>query len=115
MARWVRAAAVADVVPGQVTAVTVEGKRLALCHLPASADRRGQAGAAEAWYAVDDLCTHDDGPLTEGTLEGGQLECPRHGARFDVRTGEAKCLPAVVPIASYPVKVEGGDVLVNVG
>ena len=112
---WVKVASVTDVAAGQVKAVTVAGKQLALCHLPASGDRRGQAGAAGAWYAVDDLCTHDNGPLAEGTLDGLQLECPRHGARFDVRTGQVKCFPAVIPITSYPVKVEGHDVLVDVG
>lgn len=103
MAQWVKVAVITDVPAGQVKAVEVNGKRLALCH------------AADAWYAVDDLCTHDDGPLAEGTLDGMELECPRHGARFDVRSGAVKCLPAVIPITSYPVKVEGNDVLVNVG
>ena len=100
---WVKAASITDVADGQVKAVAVAGKQLALCH------------AAGAWYAVDDLCTHDNGPLAEGTLDGLQLECPRHGARFDVRTGEVKCFPAVIPIKSYPVKVEGHDVLVSIG
>ena len=100
---WVKAASIADVATGQVKAVEVSGKRLALCH------------AAGAWYAVDDLCTHDNGPLAEGTFDGLQIECPRHGARFDVRTGQVKCFPAVIPITSYPVKVEGSDVLVDVG
>ena len=100
---WAKAASITDVVAGQVKAVTVAGKQLALCH------------AGDAFYAVDDLCTHDNGPLAEGTLDGLQLECPRHGARFDVQTGQVKCFPAVIPIKSYPVKVEGSDVLVDVG
>ena len=100
---WVKAASITDVAPGQVKAVVAHGKRLALCH------------AGDTFYAVDDLCTHDDGPLAEGTLDGLQIECPRHGARFDLRTGEVKCLPAIIPIKSYPVKVEGHDVLVDVG
>ena len=100
---WVKVAFVTDVAAGQVKAVTVAGKRLAFCH------------AGDVFYAVDDLCTHDNGPLAEGTLDGLQLECPRHGARFDVRTGEVKCLPAVIPIKSYPVKVEEKNVLVNIG
>ena len=100
---WVKVAVVDDVVPGQVKAVAAQGKRLALCH------------AGDAFYAVDDLCTHDNGPLAEGALDGLQIECPRHGARFDVHTGQVKCFPAVIPITSYPVKVEGSDVLVDVG
>ena len=49
------------------------------------------------FYCVADLCTHDDGPLGDGALQGCEVECPRHGARFDVRTGAALCLPAVQP------------------
>ena len=56
------------------------------------------------WYAIADLCTHDQGPLGEGELEGFEIECPRHGARFDVRTGKALLLPAVVDIPAYPVR-----------
>jgi len=65
------------------------------------------------FYCIADLCTHDDGPLEEGTLEGYEVECPRHGARFDVRTGAALCLPAVTPVPSYEVKVEDGRIYVR--
>lgn len=64
-------------------------------------------------YCIADLCTHDGGPLEEGVLEGCEIECPRHGARFDVRTGEAKRLPAVVGVPTYQVKVEGDEVYVE--
>ena len=99
--RWVKAARVCDVQAGQVRAIDVAGRRLALCRV------------GEEFYAVDNVCTHDDGPLADGTLEDHQIECPRHGARFDVRTGGVKCLPAVLPIQSYPVKIEGPDVWVQ--
>jgi 3-phenylpropionate/trans-cinnamate dioxygenase ferredoxin component len=66
-----------------------------------------------ALYAVEDLCTHDDGPLGEGILEGYEVECPRHGARFDVRTGAVCRMPAAVPVSTYPLKVENGHVLVE--
>lgn len=56
-------------------------------------------------YAIDDVCSHDDGPLGDGDLEGYEIICPRHGARFDIRTGKALALPAVVAIAAYPVRV----------
>jgi len=72
------------------------------------------AGSRRASYAVQDLCTHDDGPLGEGTLVDGQIQCPRHGARFDVKTGAVGRMPAIVPIRVYPVKVEGEDVLVQI-
>jgi 3-phenylpropionate/trans-cinnamate dioxygenase ferredoxin subunit len=57
------------------------------------------------FYAIEDRCTHDDGPLAEGDLLGCHVECPRHGARFDAETGKALTLPAVRPVASYPVRV----------
>jgi 3-phenylpropionate/trans-cinnamate dioxygenase ferredoxin subunit len=66
-----------------------------------------------AFYALDDCCTHDGGPLGEGRLEGFNIICPRHGARFDVRSGRALTMPAVSAAASHQVKVDGGDVLVK--
>lgn len=57
------------------------------------------------YYAIGDICTHDNGPLHEGELDGCEVICPRHGARFDIRTGRALTLPAVVDIPSYPVRV----------
>jgi 3-phenylpropionate/trans-cinnamate dioxygenase ferredoxin subunit len=65
------------------------------------------------FYAVEDVCSHDGQPLTEGKLEGFAVECPRHGARFDVRTGRPLCMPAVEPIETFEVKVVGDDVLLR--
>lgn len=59
-------------------------------------------------YAISDMCTHDEGPLGEGELDGFQLICPRHGARFDVRDGRALTLPAAQDTLSYPVRVVDG-------
>ena len=56
-------------------------------------------------FAIADACSHDDGPLGDGDLEGNEIICPRHGARFDIRTGKALSLPAVVAIPVYPVRV----------
>lgn len=64
-------------------------------------------------FAFADVCTHDDGPVAEGELDEYIIECPRHGAKFDIRTGKVKQLPAVVPIPVYGVKVEGDTVLVS--
>jgi 3-phenylpropionate/trans-cinnamate dioxygenase ferredoxin subunit len=64
------------------------------------------------FYCIADICTHDDGPLSEGELVGFEIECPRHGALFDIRTGAAVTLPATVPTPIYSVKVEGRDILV---
>lgn len=88
---------------GAFQAVTVQGKSLLICHT-----------TDDAFYAVDNTCTHDDGSLADGLLEGTSIECPRHGARFDVTTGKVLCLPAAVGITSYPVKVDGDDVKVKV-
>lgn len=61
-------------------------------------------------YAVEDTCTHDGGDLAGGDVHGFEVECPRHGARFDVRTGKPTCPPAYEPIACFPVKEEGGRI-----
>ena len=67
-------------------------------------------------YALEDRCSHDDGPLVEGDWEPdeGVVVCPRHGARFDIRTGRPLSLPAVFPVETYPVRVEDGIVKVTV-
>jgi 3-phenylpropionate/trans-cinnamate dioxygenase ferredoxin component len=65
------------------------------------------------YFAFADVCTHDDGPVAEGELDDYIIECPRHGAKFDIRTGKVRQLPAVVPIPIYAVKVEGDAVLVS--
>lgn len=60
---------------------------------------------AGIYFAIQDVCSHDDGPLGEGELDGYEVICPRHGARFDVRSGKALSLPAVVDIPAYPVRI----------
>lgn len=87
---------------GQVRVFSVDGFDVALCNVD------GQ------FYAIDDVCTHDGGPLGEGTLIGDQVECPRHGARFDVKTGRVRALPAVLPVRTYEVQVDGDDIKVRV-
>lgn len=65
------------------------------------------------YYAVEDVCTHDGGILTGGPVEGDQIVCPRHGARFSIRTGEVLAPPAFEPIATFPVRVSDGEVQVR--
>ena len=65
------------------------------------------------YYAIEDTCTHDGGPLGQGRLDGCELICPRHGARFDVRTGAATRMPAIEPVPTYEVRVTDGDILVE--
>jgi 3-phenylpropionate/trans-cinnamate dioxygenase ferredoxin component len=98
-----RVASGADVAPGSVRVFQAGDRSIALCNLDGS------------FYAVDNLCTHDNGPLGEGTLYNGTVECPRHGARFDVQTGAVKALPAVRPVRTYPVQIDGDEVSVDVG
>ena len=69
---------------------------------------------AGEFFAIGDVCTHDDGPLGDGDLEGHHIVCPRHGAEFDVRTGKAVSMPAVVDIPAYPVQVRDGVIFVGV-
>ena len=99
---FVTAARAGEIPAGQFKPVQVDGKRLLICH------------TADGFHAIDDTCTHDDGPLADGWLEGRAIECPRHGARFDVATGKVLCLPAAVPINAYEVRVQGDAVQVNV-
>lgn len=63
---------------------------------------------AGQFFAIGDLCSHDEGPLGDGLLEGNHIVCPRHGAEFDVRSGKALSMPAVVDIPAYPVRVRDG-------
>jgi len=90
-----------DVPPGDRLMVEVDGEPIAIFNVS------GQ------FYAIGDVCTHDDGPLGDGELDGYQLICPRHGARFDVRSGKALTLPAVVDTPWYPVRVQDGWVEVG--
>jgi 3-phenylpropionate/trans-cinnamate dioxygenase ferredoxin subunit len=64
-------------------------------------------------YAIGDVCSHDNGPVGDGEIEDTEIICPRHGARFDIRTGKATSLPAVVDIPSYPVRVV--DEMIEIG
>ena len=64
-------------------------------------------------YAFENLCTHDDGPLDQGELDGFEIECPRHLARFDVRTGDVKRGPAFLPVETFPVRQSGDEIEVD--
>jgi 3-phenylpropionate/trans-cinnamate dioxygenase ferredoxin subunit len=65
-------------------------------------------------YAIEDMCTHDGGPLVEGTVVNGcEVKCPRHGARFDIRTGAALSFPAFEPTRTFAVRIEGNQVWVE--
>ena len=96
-----RLSGAAKAAPGSATSYNVDGVDVASCNVSGSC------------YAIEDVCTHDGGPLDQGTLEDEHVVCPRHGATFDVRTGDARTLPAVVPLMTFEVNVEGDDVYVD--
>ncbi len=95
-------AKVSDIPEGTAQRVVVDGTEVLLCN------------AEGTIYAVEDVCTHDGAPLDQGELEGDRIICPRHGATFDVRTGTALTLPAVMPLPTYTVRIEGDDIYVDV-
>jgi 3-phenylpropionate/trans-cinnamate dioxygenase ferredoxin subunit len=101
MSEFVRVANVADVPdPGRML-VEIDDRMIALFQV------------AGHFYAIDDVCTHDGGPLAEGKLEGFAIACPRHGARFDIRDGRVLSMPATQPTVAHEVKVEGDGVFVR--
>ena len=103
MSALVRACAVGDVAPGSALAVEVDGTEVAIVH------------AEGRFYAIADECSHAAVPLSEGDVEGCTVECYLHGSRFDLRTGEPLGLPATEPVPVYRCRVEGDDVLVDLG
>ena len=101
---YVGVARESDVSPGEVKVIDAQGKSLCLGHCEDG-----------TWGAIDNVCTHDGGVLGEGELEDCQVECPRHGARFELLTGRVTALPAVFPVNAYPVRVVDGEVQVDIG
>ncbi|HEV2972398.1 MAG TPA: non-heme iron oxygenase ferredoxin subunit [Pirellulales bacterium] len=87
--------------PGRML-VEVDDRMIALFHVGGK------------FYAIDDVCTHDGGPLAEGELEGFAIACPRHGAKFDIRDGRVLSMPATQSTVAHEVKVEGTDVFIRV-
>ena len=102
---FVRACSVADLAPGTAIAVDLD----APSGNPVAVVRDG-----DDFYAIDDECSHAAIPLSEGEVEGCEIECWLHGSRFDLRSGKPTGLPATVPVPIYPVQVDGDDVLVDV-
>ena len=101
MSEFVKVAKVSDIPdPGKIT-LEVNDRLVVVAHVDGE------------YYCIDDVCTHDGGPLGDGELCGFELACPRHGAKFDVRTGVPITMPATERTESHQVKIEGEDVLVS--
>lgn len=98
----VRAAKKSGIKPGGMTAVEIEGLKIGICKV------------GDSYYAIGDICTHDGAPLEGGELIGDQIECPRHGARFDVKSGKAMCLPAVTPVPTYRLEEKGDELWIAI-
>ena len=102
MGQFVRVATTDEIPVGMGKYVDVDGEPIAIFHVDG------------AFYATSDVCTHEETSLSEGELEGEVVECPLHGARFNVRTGEVKSLPAVVRLKTFPIRVVGDAIEVEV-
>lgn len=100
MAEFHKLGSVDEVGPGEIKQYLVDDRFVALCNVEGE------------FHAFEDVCTHQFAHLSEGGLEGGQIKCPLHGAKFDVKTGAARSLPAVKPVPKHEVKVENGNVYV---
>ena len=98
---WIRVADEAAFESEPMRAFEVEGEAILVCRI------------AGRYYAVEDRCSHDDGRLGQGALNGKELTCPRHGARFDATSGAALSMPAVAPIRTFSTKVEDAAVWVD--
>ncbi len=100
MTEFVKVAAIDEIKPGQRKIIDFEDITVALLNVDGD------------YYCIEDVCTHDGGPVAEGELDGFVIECPRHGALFDIRDGRVLSMPAVVPVPTYEVRIEGKDIVI---
>ena len=102
MANWVSGGRADNLGPGKVRMVFDGRNQLAVCNV------------GNEYHCITDVCTHDGASFETNELDGNEIECPRHGARFDVTTGRATCMPAIVPVKTYPVRVQDGEIQIQV-
>lgn len=100
MPEFHKIAATGEVAPGEIKQYRVEDRPVALCNVDGE------------FHAFEDVCTHQFAHLSEGEFVGSEIKCPLHGAKFDIKSGAAKTLPAVKPVPKHEVKVEDGNVYV---
>lgn len=101
MSDWIDVALKNQFLPGTWRSLDVDGAQVAVFNLDGE------------FYAIEDVCTHDGGILTGGALEGGQIVCPRHGARFSIKTGKVLAPPAYEDVTTFPLRVSDGMVQVR--
>jgi 3-phenylpropionate/trans-cinnamate dioxygenase ferredoxin subunit len=99
---FIQIAPLADIPNGERLFVEIDEKKIVLFNIGGNI------------YAIGDVCSHDGGPLGDGEVEGMDVICPRHGARFDIKTGQALLLPAVEDIPAYPVRIIDGMIEIGV-
>ena len=99
MTEFIKVAKTSDLAPGEKMLVEYDEEDVGLFNIDGEI------------YAISDVCTHDNGPLVEGKLDNEWIICPRHGARFNVKTGQ-QTMPAFAPVPLYEVKIEGEDILI---
>ncbi len=102
---WIVAGKEEDLVGNKPKVVELDGVRIALFKV---------SGENAGVFAIEDVCTHDDGPLAEGFVDGEVIECPRHGAKFNIKTGAVVRMPAVAPVRTFEVRVQKGLIEVRV-
>ena len=102
MARFVRVACVSELLENEGRCVEVDGNRIALFKI------------GDEVFAIGDACSHQEGPLSEGLVDDGQVTCPWHGAIFDIKTGRCLASPADEEVPRYPVRVTGDDVEIEI-
>ena len=98
MGEFVKVASANEIAAGQARLINIKGEEIALFNIEG------------VFFAVQNACTHEEGPLVEGDIEGHEVTCPWHGARFDVRTGEVLCPPAYEDVHRYNVRLIGTDI-----
>ncbi|MFO1092461.1 MAG: non-heme iron oxygenase ferredoxin subunit [Planctomycetaceae bacterium] len=101
MPQSIKVAAVSEVPAGGRKSIIVDELPALLLHI------------GDDWYCIEDVCTHDGQPLTDGPVADCSITCPRHGAKFDLRTGKAIKMPATEPVRTYPVTIRNGEVYVD--
>lgn len=98
---FVTVAEVGEISDGERLIIDIDGEPIAVFNI------------ADLYYAIADVCSHDDGPVAEGELNEHEIVCPRHGAKFDIRNGRVLTLPAIVDIPAYPVRIEGTEIQIG--